>query len=211
MITAGEPQEFIPLGREHLKVHPGDVYLPTENVPAAPSTNDHSLTRDLLKALRGVTLKDQTEEHWFLKENPDDDSEEEFYWNGKTVIWSKSSGHGVRRVQKSFTMESNVLQVLWTEFRIRSCKPRIVDSAIEMEDAGHEALSGICIVENSALSVFATSGEDFIVTTPFQGSEKEVSKYPNKLKLEDISGYITTVYEGNWWLSYVLQKNEEFN
>lgn len=61
MITAGEPQEFIPLGREHLKVHPGDVYLPSENVPAAPTTNDHSLTRDLLKALRGVTLKDQTE------------------------------------------------------------------------------------------------------------------------------------------------------
>ncbi|KAF8771203.1 Anaphase-promoting complex subunit 1 like protein [Argiope bruennichi] len=122
MITAGEPQEFIPLGREHLKVHPGDVYLPTENVPAAPSTNDHSLTRDLLKALRGVTLKDQTE-------------------------------------------------VLWTEFRIRSCKPRIVDSAIEMEDSGHEALCGICIVENSSLSVFATSGEDYIVTTPFQEAD----------------------------------------
>ncbi|CAL1295257.1 unnamed protein product [Larinioides sclopetarius] len=177
MITAGEPQEFIPLGREHLKVHPGDVYLPIENVPAAPSTNDHSLTRDLLKALRGVTLKDQTEEHWFLKENPDDDSEEEFYWNGKTVIWSKSNGHGVRRVQKSFTMESNVLQVLWTEFRIRSCKPRIVDSAIEMEDTGHDALSGICIVENSALSVFATSGEDFTVTTPFQVLRAWTSKY----------------------------------
>ncbi|GBM80099.1 hypothetical protein AVEN_205138-1 [Araneus ventricosus] len=43
------------------------------------------------------------------------------------------------------------------------------------------------------------------------GWEKEVSKYPNKLKLEDISGYIATVYEGNWWLGYVLQKNEEFD
>ncbi|GBN30855.1 hypothetical protein AVEN_166390-1, partial [Araneus ventricosus] len=43
------------------------------------------------------------------------------------------------------------------------------------------------------------------------GCEKEVSKYPNKLKLEDMSGYITTVYEGNWWLGCVLQKNEEFD
>ncbi|GBL88784.1 hypothetical protein AVEN_158913-2-1, partial [Araneus ventricosus] len=41
-----------------------------------------------------------------------------------------------------------------------------------------------------------------------QDWEKEVSKYPNKLKLEDILGYITTVYERNWWLGYVLQKNE---
>lgn len=58
MITAGEPQEFIPFGREHLKIHPGDVYLPTENAPITSATNGHNLTRDLLKALRGVSLKD---------------------------------------------------------------------------------------------------------------------------------------------------------
>ncbi|GBL84095.1 hypothetical protein AVEN_177137-1, partial [Araneus ventricosus] len=43
------------------------------------------------------------------------------------------------------------------------------------------------------------------------GWEREVSKSPNKLKLEDISGYITTVYEGNWWLVYVFPKNEELD
>ncbi|GFQ73525.1 anaphase-promoting complex subunit 1 [Trichonephila clavata] len=177
MITAGEPQEFIPLGREHLKVHPGDVYLSIENVPAAPAANDHSLTRDLLKALRGVSLKDQAEEHWFLKENINDDAEEEFYWNGKTVIWSKSSGHGVKKVQKSFTMENNVLQVLWTEFRIRSCKPRIMDAVIEMETENHEALCGVCVVENSAVSVFATNGEDYIVSTPFEVLRAWTSRY----------------------------------
>lgn len=63
MITAGEPQEFIPFGREHLKIHPGDVYLPTENVPYVPATNGHHLTRDLLKALRGVSIKDQGKVH----------------------------------------------------------------------------------------------------------------------------------------------------
>ncbi|GFS60501.1 anaphase-promoting complex subunit 1 [Trichonephila inaurata madagascariensis] len=177
MITAGEPQEFIPLGREHLKVHPEDVYLSIENVPAAPAANDHSLTRDLLKALRGVSLKDQAEEHWFLKENINDDAEEEFYWNGKTVIWSKSSGHGVKKVQKSFTMENNVLQVLWTEFRIRSCKPRIMDAVIEMETENHEALCGVCVVENSAVSVFSTNGEDYIVSTPFEVLRAWTSRY----------------------------------
>ncbi|GBO06190.1 hypothetical protein AVEN_138860-1 [Araneus ventricosus] len=44
-----------------------------------------------------------------------------------------------------------------------------------------------------------------------QGWEKEVSKSPDKLKIEDISGYITAVYEGNWWLGYLLQKNEELD
>lgn len=38
-----------------------------------------------------------------------------------------------------------------------------------------------------------------------------MSKSPDKLKLEDISGYVTAVYEGNWWLGYVLQKNEELD
>lgn len=41
--------------------------------------------------------------------------------------------------------------------------------------------------------------------------EKEVSKSPDKLNLADISGYITVVYEANWWLRYVLQKNEELD
>lgn len=60
MITAGEPQEFIPFGRDHLKIHPGDVYLLNENVPVVQAAaNGHSLTRDILKALRGVSLKDQ--------------------------------------------------------------------------------------------------------------------------------------------------------
>lgn len=31
-----------------------------------------------------------------------------------------------------------------------------------------EVLSGICIIENSTLSIHAETGEDFIVTTPFQ-------------------------------------------
>jgi len=44
-----------------------------------------------------------------------------------------------------------------------------------------------------------------------EGYEKVVSKSPDKLKLADISGYITVVYEANWWLGYVLQKNEELD
>lgn len=44
-----------------------------------------------------------------------------------------------------------------------------------------------------------------------QGWEKVVSKPPDKLKLEDISGYVTAVYKANWWLGYILQKNEELD
>ncbi|GBM58687.1 hypothetical protein AVEN_256464-1 [Araneus ventricosus] len=43
------------------------------------------------------------------------------------------------------------------------------------------------------------------------GWEKKVSKSPDKLKIEDISGYVTAVYEGNRWLGYVLKKNEELD
>ncbi|KAG8191889.1 hypothetical protein JTE90_019823 [Oedothorax gibbosus] len=178
MITAGEPQEFVPLGREQVRLFPGEANPPpTENVPAAHTSPNQSLTRDLLKALQGVSLKDQSRENWFLKENPENDSEEEFYWSGKTVIWSKSNGHGVGTIKKSFTLQSPVLQVLWSEFRIRSCKPRIVDSIIEMESSAQEVLSGICIIENSSVYVHATTGEDFIVTTPFQVLRAWSSKF----------------------------------
>lgn len=50
-----------------------------------------------------------------------------------------------------------------------------------------------------------------IFSDDIQSLEKEVSKSPNKLKLKDISGYVTVVYEGNWWLGYVLQKNKELD
>ncbi len=40
--------------------------------------------------------------------------------------------------------------------------------------------------------------------------DKKLPKSPVKLKLADISGYITAVYEANWWLGYVLQENEKF-
>ncbi|PIM96685.1 hypothetical protein magtcs_170 [Candidatus Hodgkinia cicadicola] len=36
-----------------------------------------------------------------------------------------------------------------------------------------------------------------------------VSKSLEKLKMADISGYITTVYDNQWWLAYVLAKNED--
>jgi hypothetical protein len=29
--------------------------------------------------------------------------------------------------------------------------------------------------------------------------------------LHDISGYVTTVYYKNWWLGYILEKNEELD
>ncbi|XP_035209328.1 anaphase-promoting complex subunit 1-like isoform X2 [Stegodyphus dumicola] len=46
-----------------------------------------------------------------------------------------------------------------------------------MEDTKSDVLSGVCIIENSALSVFAKSGEDFIVNIPFQVNRAWSSKY----------------------------------
>lgn len=42
-----------------------------------------------------------------------------------------------------------------------------------------------------------------------QGWEREVAKPVDTQKLQDISGYVTIVYDKNWWLGYVLEKNEE--
>lgn len=42
-----------------------------------------------------------------------------------------------------------------------------------------------------------------------QGWERNVAKPVDTLKLEDVSGYVTTVYDKTWWLGYVLEKDEE--
>jgi hypothetical protein len=40
-----------------------------------------------------------------------------------------------------------------------------------------------------------------------QGGEREVTTSPDQLKLQDISGYVTTVYDKIWWIGYNLEKN----
>lgn len=41
--------------------------------------------------------------------------------------------------------------------------------------------------------------------------ENKLLKSSHKLKLAKISDYITVVYEANWCLGYILQKNEELD
>ena len=40
-------------------------------------------------------------------------------------------------------------------------------------------------------------------------SSQEVGiRSPDKLRLKDIHGYVTIAYEQNWWLGYIIEKNE---
>lgn len=172
IISAGEPQEFIPLGRMHLDKHPGDVYLPVECTNTAPSCTD------LLRALKGVSLMDQEQrEQWILKERDDSDGEEELYFSGKTVIWSKSSSYGVQEVYKCFTVEDPVQQVLYAHFNFDSCMSNWISKHKPDAVNDESAVSGVCIMDSSKLSVHSDSGKDYTADIPFQVSRLWKCKY----------------------------------
>lgn len=69
---------------------------------------------------------------------------------------------------------------------------------------GTQQLHAFIPINESTLSVKHFSGNE-------QGLEVEVAKPLHTLKLEDITGYVTTVYDKKWWLGYVLEKNEELD
>lgn len=173
MISAGEPQEFIPLGRMYLDKHPGDVYLPVESATTIPSS------ADLLRAFKGVSLREQEQtEQWLLKKiNDDFEGEEELYFSGKTVIWSKSSGYGVQDVCKCFTVEFPVQQVLYANFNFDRCMSNWIAKSKPDVVSRETAVSGVCIMDTSKLSFYTETGTDYTADIPFQVAKSWKCKY----------------------------------
>ncbi|XP_076314205.1 anaphase promoting complex subunit 1 isoform X2 [Tachypleus tridentatus] len=169
MIAAGTPQEFVPYGCECLAQHPGDVYLRTDVTLSGDIVQDTN--RDILKALKGVSLQDiQERERFLLRKIPDEEGEEEIFIHGCSVVWCKTSEHGTRRVEKIFTVENCVQQALWSVFCNKDDKPQLRTEVDVHPDKG-DKIYGICVQDSSNLSVFLRDGQEFSVALPFQVSK----------------------------------------
>ncbi|KAI0221452.1 Anaphase-promoting complex subunit 1 [Lamellibrachia satsuma] len=164
MLSASDTQEFIPYGRQCLAAHPGkqQARVFTSNVI------DHGLP--LVKALKDIRLTDKPKESWKLWRNTDSNCcHEELYVCEQTVVWSRGNVDGNGQVLKTFTMDSPVLEVMWCTFLLPVDEGNDDTAQAGMITAQVE--SGICMVEETCISIFTTDGKDYITSLPFQISK----------------------------------------
>ncbi|GAB1607743.1 anaphase-promoting complex subunit 1-like [Argonauta hians] len=177
MIAACQTQDFVPFGREYIHLHPGKFDIQIQRSHHA----DHGLP--LLRSFRDISISEQSpKEQWQLYCEADSDSVgavEELYVSGNTVIWSVGTRAECRRVVKTFTVESPVIQAVYCSFLL-SFNNDIMEP--EELDIPGELQEGICVVESTTASVFTSRGEEYNVALPFQVTKSWVIK--NGLLLE---------------------------
>ncbi|XP_077996954.1 anaphase-promoting complex subunit 1-like [Glandiceps talaboti] len=166
MIAASEPQEFVPHGREHCKIHPGPVQ---HQVPLQYHHLTNRVDSDLpILAFKNVTINGNSKkEFWHLRGQEDDksDFDEELYISGHTVVWSKGCHGSSKFVLKSFTVDSPVTEAFWCNFDLASGKADLSDNRKKQKV---ELVPSICVVKDTTLNVFTTKGEDHSVSLPFK-------------------------------------------
>ncbi|XP_029649484.1 anaphase-promoting complex subunit 1-like [Octopus sinensis] len=172
MIAACETQDFVPFGREYIHLHPGKFEIQVQRSHHA----DHGLP--LLRSFRDISISEQSpKEQWYLHCKPDSNCvgavEEELYVSGNTVVWSVGTRQESRRVLKTFTVESPVIQAMYCSFLL-SYNTEIPEQ-IDLDIPG-ELQEGICVLESTTASVFTSQGEEYNVALPFQVTKSWVIK-----------------------------------
>ncbi|XP_076442081.1 anaphase-promoting complex subunit 1-like [Babylonia areolata] len=180
MISACDTQEFAPFGRDYVKHHPGEFQIQVQNVnhvdsgvPLVKSFREFSLhdtvsnkkERWLFHGTGGVSVKDDRDrvETW---------RDEELYISGQTVVWSRVGQGGVQSVVKTFTMDSMVLQSVWTTFVLSGSglEPQ-APPASEPTEGSRVTQSGVSVIESNTLTFFMDDGGEYSTVLPFQVSQ----------------------------------------
>ncbi|XP_060071238.1 anaphase-promoting complex subunit 1-like isoform X2 [Ylistrum balloti] len=164
MIAACFTQDFVPFGREYSRRHPGTFQLQVQNTVSA----EHGVP--LLKSFRDISIQEHNKkEQWLFHQIPhevnQDLCDEELYFSGNTVVWSKGGQNGTRSIVKTFTVDTPVVQALWSNFILPA-------SGIPEDIAGFspqgELQSGVCVVESGSISFFIEKGGEYNIALPFQ-------------------------------------------
>uniref|UniRef100_A0A1B0CZC3 Anaphase-promoting complex subunit 1 middle domain-containing protein n=1 Tax=Phlebotomus papatasi TaxID=29031 RepID=A0A1B0CZC3_PHLPP len=190
MITASEPLEFIPRGRQAVETHPGpSMQHQDSNVPPGDNL--------LLYRLQNFSISsdETTAEFWHLEEvfeEPQRDEEDEFgesgsisnlnflhtyqansedelYVKGNTAVWSQGlqgdDDHVAPRV--CFTCDTPIKFAFF-------CTPSFMESDNSADSEGEEGKDvkrrGICLIDSTSLRVYRDDGEDFLCALEFQVS-----------------------------------------
>ncbi|XP_035687108.1 anaphase-promoting complex subunit 1-like isoform X1 [Branchiostoma floridae] len=172
IISASEPQEFVPYGREYTSCHP-DGFSP----PSPTRTLDGTSMREHgvpIKSFSEVSMADTPKkESWSLQAGGEGEvCDEELYTRGNTVVWSRGGQSATRMVIRSFTVPSPVQEALWCRFefsRKEANKP--------VKKSDKKVMSGIAVVETSCVNIYTKEGEEYIAPLQFQAQHTWSTKY----------------------------------
>ncbi|XP_038074683.1 anaphase-promoting complex subunit 1-like isoform X2 [Patiria miniata] len=169
MIAASEPHEFIPFGRQFSRGQSDRT-----GQPASQQGETAGIDLDLpITALREVNISDASQkEFWHISQNrktdgKDLDYDEEIYIKGTAVVWSRGCQSQARLVQKSYQLDSPIIEAEWVTFRLQDTKG---DPLEERTHQTGDAVPSICITQAAVLNVFTEGGDQFTASLPFQVS-----------------------------------------
>ncbi|XP_058442829.1 anaphase-promoting complex subunit 1 isoform X2 [Malaya genurostris] len=198
MITASEPLEFIPRGRQAVDEHPGPLVLKkTVSVPS-----DFMLLQRMQDV--NISFDDSPSEFYVLREvykeleyatgypgfllEANVNTEEELYVKGNTAVWTKAVNDEQAAPQTSLTCENAIKFAFFgpTNF---FCFEELGDQRPKIDQP---TKTGVCLLDGSTLKVYCSNGENFITSVECPISNVWVTRSGILLEKESSNSMLET-------------------
>lgn len=193
MITASEPLEFIPRGRQAVDEHPGPLVLkkpatvPSDfillqrmqdvNISLDESPSEFYVVREVYSELEHL----DADGPGFLLE-ADVNTEEELYVKGNTAVWTKGVSSDDAAPHVCLTCEHPIKFAFFCPDGFISSKE--VDGKECKRTAASPSKGGVCLLDGSTLKVYCSNGENFVTSIECPVSNVWVARHGILLEKE---------------------------
>ncbi|XP_035788012.1 anaphase-promoting complex subunit 1-like [Anopheles albimanus] len=176
MITASEPLEYIPRGRQAANLHPGQFWKVqnepeehelTERLQAVSISADSKVEEEEFYTLRKPRPEaDGPEAGWMQSETSYNHTEEELYVRGKLAIWTRAPGKGESTVngksmpRATHYCETDIQHAFFapTPFLVNQVQ-QPGKGNLSVSGAGKKNPNGFCVIDQQLLHVYCDTGE----------------------------------------------------
>ncbi|XP_050095194.1 anaphase-promoting complex subunit 1 [Anopheles aquasalis] len=173
MITASEPLEYIPRGRQAANLHPGQFWKVqhepeehelTERLQAVSISADDKAQEEEKEfySLRGPRSNAVGPEGWMQSETIYNHTEEELYVRGNLAIWTRALGKGETTVKGGKSLP-RVVHYCETVIQHAFFAPNqfLVNQTVQAgkENAAKSGPTGFCVIDQQLLNVYCDTGE----------------------------------------------------
>lgn len=204
MITASEPLEFIPRGRQAVNGHPGPLVLKKPvSVPSdfilLQRMQDVNISLDdspveFYQICETYNeLEDASDSPGFLRE-AEFNTEEELYVKGNTAVWTTGLSSEEAAPHTCLTCENPI------KFAFFSPRSFVAPEGKEKQKKGkqrsskkdQQSKSAVCLMDGSSLKVYCSSGENFVTSIECPISNVWISSHGILLEKEPSNALIDT-------------------
>ncbi|XP_065086104.1 anaphase-promoting complex subunit 1-like [Ochlerotatus camptorhynchus] len=204
MITASEPLEFIPRGRQAVNEHPGPLVLKKP----VPVPSDFILLQRMQDV--NISLDDSPVEFYLLRETYNElednttgpgflreaefNTEEEIYVKGNTAVWTTGLSSDEAAPHVCLTCENPIKYAFFSPRNFISSESERKESHAHEKRAKpvHHSKSAVCLLGGTSLKVYCSSGENFGTSIECPISNVWVSTHGILLEKEPSSAVLET-------------------